>query len=73
MKIFKNGFQFQVVQQTQHYNGTTWTNKKVVEITPTGQTRYDLQEHGELENYPEYHTRDVDETLEEIVYDLTTA
>ncbi len=71
MIITKNGFNFRVVQQTQHYNGTTWINKKVVEITPTEQTCYDLQDNGGLENYPEYHTRDVDETLEDIVYDLT--
>ena len=54
MKITKKGFNFSVVQQTSHYNGTTWVNKKVVEITPTKQTWYDLKDNGGLENYPEY-------------------
>jgi len=72
MTITKNGFNFKIVQYEQHFNGTTWVNKKVVEITPTQQTWYDLQDNGGLENYPEYHTRDTDETLEDIVYDLTT-
>jgi|TARA_R100000479_G_C6346770_1_gene187515 hypothetical protein len=57
--IIKNNYEFKIVNY--------YLDKMVVRITPMfGVTPTNLEE------YPIYETRNVDETLEDIVYDLTT-
>ena len=58
MTIIKNSYKFEIVNY--------FLNKQVIKITPLGVTPTNS------EDYPMYETRDVNETLEDIVYDLTT-
>ena len=71
MTINKNGFNFEIVQHGQHFDGLSWINKQVVSITPETQTWYDLQDNGNLNEYPQYKYYPSDDSLEEIVEDIT--
>jgi len=68
--INKNGFNFEVVNYEQHFDGSNWVNKQVVCITPDVQTRHDLQDNGNLSDYPQYKYYPSCDTLEEIVEDI---
>ncbi len=58
MTIIKNNYQFKIVNY--------YLDKMVIRITPLGVTPTNS------EDYPMYKTFSIDETLEDIVYDLTT-
>jgi hypothetical protein len=58
MKITKNNYEFKIVNY--------YLDKMVIRITPLGVTPTNS------EDYPMYKTFNVNETLEDIVYDLTT-
>jgi len=58
MTIIKNNYEFKIVNY--------YLDKMVIKITPLGVTPTNS------EDYPMYETRFVNETLEDIVYDLTT-
>ena len=58
MTIIKNNYEFKIVRY--------YLNKIIIKITPLGATPTNF------EDYPIYKTRNINETLKDIVYDLTT-